>query len=44
VIGQGKGGGAKSCRDEEHSREKGRRLEADVNQGGLIQPQVVMIS
>ena len=41
-----KGGEAKSCRYREHvSGEKGeRKMEADVNQHGSNQPQVVMIS
>ena len=30
VIGQGKGDGPKSCRDGEHPREEGRRMEEEV--------------
>jgi hypothetical protein len=45
VIREGKGGGAKTCRDWEcFRRGKEREMEADVNQPGFNQPQVVMVS
>jgi hypothetical protein len=44
LIGQGKGEGAESCRDRATGEKGRRRMEADVNQLGLNEPQVVMIS
>ena len=48
MIGQGKGGGAKSCRDsclgERETERKEGKMEADVNQHGFNQSQVAMIS
>jgi hypothetical protein len=37
-LAREKGGGAKSCIDREHCRERRKKMEADMNRHGFNQP------